>query len=143
MAVDGGFLALSFAFGILVGVMSALFGIGGGLLIVPFLVIVGGFTQHLSEGTSLVVIIPTALVGVFAHRRAGYGSLSKGALLGLGGIAGSLLGATLALSLRGDVLQQLFGGLTIVLGIRLAIQGIRQRDNLTEEGSEEEGSAHD
>ncbi|MGH8573566.1 MAG: TSUP family transporter, partial [Gammaproteobacteria bacterium] len=58
--------------GIGVGVFSALFGVGGGIIMVPFMTLVLDKGQHLAEGTSLLVIVPTAIVGALAHRRAGY-----------------------------------------------------------------------
>ena len=51
------------AFGVVVGVASGLLGVGGGTLIVPFLTLAAGFSQHSAEATSLLVILPTAIVG--------------------------------------------------------------------------------
>lgn len=118
---------LEIAAGVMVGLFSALFGVGGGILMVPFMVLALGFGQHIAEGTSLVVIVPTAVAGVVAHRRRGYVSLPHGAILGAGGIAGALLGAEIALGLAGTSLQSLFGALVIVFGVRLTLEGIRGR----------------
>ena len=54
---------LIFGVGLLAGVLSGLFGVGGGVLLVPAMVIVLGYGQHLAQGTSLLVIIPTAIAG--------------------------------------------------------------------------------
>ncbi|MGH2697602.1 MAG: sulfite exporter TauE/SafE family protein [Actinomycetota bacterium] len=115
------------AFGILTGVLSALFGVGGGLVMVPFMVLALGSDQHLAEGTSLLVIVPTAIVGVIAHTRRGYVSFGHAALLAVGGVAGSFFGATLALRLEEDALQLLFGVFLAVMGMRTVVQALRGR----------------
>ena len=105
------------AFGILTGVLSALFGVGGGLVMVPFMVLALGSDQLLAEGTSLLVIVPTAIVGVIAHTRRGYVSFKHAAFLAVGGVVGSFLGATLALKLEESVLR-------VILGVFLALTGV-------------------
>ena len=109
--------------GVVVGILSALFGVGGGLLMVPFMVVVLGETQHVAEGTSLAVIVPTAVVGVLAHLRRGYVSFKLAALVGLAGTAGALLGSSLALAMDADTLQSMFAVLLILMGARTIHQG--------------------
>jgi uncharacterized membrane protein YfcA len=58
-------------FGVVVGVTSGLLGVGGGTLVVPFLTLAVGFSQHSAEATSLLVILPTAIAGSLALRRRG------------------------------------------------------------------------
>jgi uncharacterized membrane protein YfcA len=126
--------------GVLVGVLSALFGIGGGILMVPFMVLALGEQQHLAEGTSLLVILPTAVAGVLMHRRRGYVSFPTGILLALGGIGGAWLGALLALRLSADALQTAFGVLMIVTGFRVIGSGIanlrREREARSPKGKD-------
>ncbi len=111
--------------GVAVGFFSAMFGVGGGVIMVPFMVLVLDLTQHAAQGTSLLVIVPTAIVGVMAHSKGGFVSVSTGALLGVGGIVGSYLGASLALRIAEGDLQRGFAVLVIVLGARIAYQGAR------------------
>ena len=118
---------LVIAAGVVVGIMSALFGVGGGILMIPLLVLALDMTQHLAEGTSLAVIVPTAIAGVLAHRRSGYVSFSDGALLALGGIGGAWLGAAVALRLRADVLQTLFALFLLFAGVRTLRGGLATR----------------
>jgi len=112
-------------FGILTGVLSALFGVGGGLVMVPFMVLVLGGDQHLAEGTSLLVIVPTAIVGVVAHARRGYVSFKHALLLATGGVGGSYLGATVALDLEEGALQVVFGLFLALMGVRAVVQALR------------------
>lgn len=124
-------LALSLiAAGFLVGMFSALLGVGGGVLMVPLLVILVDKTQHLAEGTSLLVIVPTAVVGVLAHRKRGYVDVRTGAALGVGGIAGAWIGALLALKIDAGALQKVFAVFMLVVGLRLVITGVWSRREL-------------
>lgn len=113
--------------GLVTGVLSALLGVGGGIVMVPFMVLVLGFGQQLAEGTSLLVIIPTAVAGVLAHRRSGYLSVKTGLMVGGGGVAGSFLGARLALVTPGNVLQKVFGIVLAIAGARLTRSGLKAR----------------
>ncbi|MGH2775711.1 MAG: sulfite exporter TauE/SafE family protein [Actinomycetota bacterium] len=115
------------AFGILTGALSALFGVGGGLVMVPFMVLALGSDQHLAEGTSLLVIVPTAIVGVIAHTRRGYVSFKHAAFLAAGGVVGSFLGATLALQLEESVLRVILGVFLALTGASMIVQTLRGR----------------
>lgn len=123
--------------GVLVGVVSAMFGVGGGVIMVPYIVTFLDKTQHVAEGTSLMVIIPTAIAGVIAHNRRGYVAFSTGWVIAAFGVVGAILGARLALGLDPEALQRLFGVFTILVGTRIAIEGIRKRRDGDEESSAE------
>jgi hypothetical protein len=113
------------AFGVVVGVASGLLGVGGGTLIVPFLTLAAGFSQHAAEATSLLVILPTAIVGSLALRRRGVGDLGLALRFGVVGAVASVLGALLALALPADTLRLVFAVFVGVVGLRLARDGIR------------------
>lgn len=119
-------LLLLVPIGVAAGALSAAFGMGGGLLMVPVMVLGYGLEQHAAQGTSLVVIVPTALAGVVAHHRRGLVDWSVACYLALGGVAGVFLGARLALVTDAETLQGLFGIVVIGVGVRLALQGRRQ-----------------
>lgn len=111
--------------GLIVGVFSALFGVGGGILMVPFMVIVLGFDQHVAEGTSLLVIIPTAIVGAIAHGKRGYVDVRVAVMLALGGVSGAVLGALVGLELSDDLLRDLFALLIGVVGVKMIVDSRR------------------
>src|SRR5687768_6492008 len=92
---------------------------------VPFMVLALGFDQHLAQGTSLAVIIPTALAGAAAHPKRGFVDLRVAAFLGAGGVLGVLAGSQAALAINGGTLRVVFGFVLIVLGARLILQGAR------------------
>jgi uncharacterized membrane protein YfcA len=125
VAVSLELVALVVAAGVIVGVMSGLLGVGGGLLMVPFMVLALNETQHLAEGTSLLVIVPTALAGSIAHWRNGFVSFRHAALLALGGILGVYFGATLALQIEAERLGLFFALFLLLMGARMVWQGWR------------------
>src|SRR5262249_44939403 len=92
-------------FGVVLRGASGLLGVGGGTLIVPFLTLAVGFSQHSAEATSLLVILPTAIAGSLVLRRRGVGDLGLALRFGVVGAAGSVLGALLALALPADTLR--------------------------------------
>jgi uncharacterized protein len=123
--VTPGLGALVVTAGVLTGVLSALFGVGGGLVMVPFMVLVLDSSQHLAEGTSLVVIVPTAIAGVVSHLRRRYVLFGHAALVAAGGLAGAYLGADLALRIEADALTQSFAAFLAIMGARTIYQGAR------------------
>lgn len=116
-------LLLLLGVGLVTGVLSALLGVGGGLVLVPALVLGFDFSQHAAEGTSLAVIVPTALLGAARHTRRGYTHWRTGVTVGTGGVAGGIGGAVLALSLDGLLLQRLFAGFLILMSLYLLLRG--------------------
>ena len=110
LAVLGGFV---------VGVLSGLLGIGGGILLVRFLTLGFGAAQQVAQGTSLAAIIPTSLVGTVTHDRLGNVDRRAAAWTGLGAIAGTIAGGFLALRLPHDILARGFGLLLVVTAWRI------------------------
>jgi len=113
------------AMGLFTGMASGLLGIGGGVFMVPFLVLVAALDQHEAQATSLLVIVPTAIVGSLTLRRKGIGDLPRALGIGLIGAAGGAAGALLALALDEDVLQIAFAALLVFSGGRLLLDAAR------------------
>ena len=102
------------AIGLAAGIISGMLGVGGGVLFVPGLVFVAGLTQITAEATSLLAIIPVALVGAARQRRYGNLRLADGVLIGLLSVVGAVGGVALANVLPARVLRVLFA--LLVLG---------------------------
>jgi uncharacterized membrane protein YfcA len=117
------------AFGVSVGLLSALFGIGGGVAMVPFMVLLLERSSHLAEGTSLLVIIPTAIAGVIAHHKRGFVSFRHAGWLAVGGVFGAFAGARLALSIDEELLKLLFAVFLALMGVRTIRQGRKVNRN--------------
>ena len=115
------------AFGFATGTLSGVLGVGGGIFVVPFLVLALGVGQQHAQATSLVMILPTAIVAVLTLRRRGIGDLGMTLRIGLIGAVGSLAGAFLALQLPGAVLRSLFAVVLVVVGVRLLWDGVALR----------------
>lgn len=105
--------------GLTAGVLAGLFGIGGGLIMVPAMVLLFSFDQHTAQGTSLLVIIPAAAAGSVTHYRHGRLAVGGAMALGAGGVIGALIGSTTALTLDDHLLQRLFALFLIAMAIRL------------------------
>ena len=106
-------------FGLFTGGAAGLLGVGGGTLMVPFLTLAVGMSQHEAEATSLLVILPTAVVASLVLRRKGVGDLSVALRFGLLGAGGGVLGALLALALPGHFLRIVFALFLAVVAVRL------------------------
>jgi uncharacterized protein len=120
LALSGGHAAIAIALGLAAGVLAGLFGVGGGILFVPALTIVLGVEQHSAQGTSLLAIIPTVVVGTWRQHRYGNVRWRPAITLGLAGVAGVVAGGFLAESLSGGVLRRLFGVLLLLTAAQLA-----------------------
>ena len=107
--------------GAVAGGLSAIMGVGGGVILVPAMVLLFGFGQHIAQGTSLLIIIPTAIIGAVRHTRHGYTQWRLGLILGLGGVVGASAGAAIALQLDGELLRRLFGIFLLITGVRLLL----------------------
>jgi uncharacterized membrane protein YfcA len=118
-------IAEAIAVGLLAGVASGLLGVGGGAIIVPGLVIFLGLGQLEAEATSLLAIVPTALVGTWRQRRYGNVRLGEGARLGLLAVVGAVAGAVLANVLPVRAIELAFAVLLVVVAVRLARAALR------------------
>ena len=109
------------------GVLAGLFGVGGGILFVPTLVLVLGLTQIHAEATSLLAILPTVIVGTWRQHRYGNVDLRAGLLVGIGAIAGVEGGVQIAKALPEDTLRRLFAVLMFLVAASLAWRALRQK----------------
>lgn len=112
------------AFGVLTGAAAGLLGVGGGTLMVPFLTLAVGMSQHQAEATSLLVVLPTAIVASLVLRRRGVGDLGLALKFGTLGAVGGVLGALLALALPGHVLRIVFAVFLAAVAVRLVHDGL-------------------
>jgi len=113
--------------GVMAGILSGFFGIGGGILIVPALVLLFGYSQHAANGTSLVaLLLPVGLLGALTYFRAGKISgdnFKMGLLIALGMFLGSIVGSFFAISTPEGILRKGFAIFLMVVGVRLFFKG--------------------
>jgi uncharacterized membrane protein YfcA len=108
------------------GFLSGTIGIGGGLLFVPTMTVGLGLSQAVAQGTSLVAIVPTAIVGGVTHLRRGNVLREPALMMGGGGVVGAVIGALVAVEVPGSYLARIWGAFLVFSAYRLAVQGIRQ-----------------
>jgi uncharacterized membrane protein YfcA len=118
------------AIGVCAGIVAGLLGVGGGVLFVPGLVIILGLGQHQAEATSLLAIVPVAIVGTF--KQDGYGNVRRhdALLMGLLSIAGAAAGVALANALSGTVLRVGFAALMVLVAIQLVRKAIAESPSI-------------
>ncbi len=105
--------------GIIAGLASGLFGIGGGVIFIPAMVYLLDVPQHTAQGTALLVILPTALSGALHYYTAGYLNLEYLVWIASGSMLGVLLGSNVAHELSPKVLRKLFGMLMLVAAVKM------------------------
>ena len=113
-------IALAIVLGLAAGVLSGMFGVGGGILFVPTLSLVIGLSHLEAQATSLAAIIPVAAVGAWRQHERGVVLWRASLAIGLASAAGVLGGAILADHLSDDTLRRLFAALLVVIAARLA-----------------------
>ena len=105
------------------GVLSALSGIGGGIILIPIVVTLFGFSQQLAAGTSLAVMPPIALLGAWRQSRTGATDWLMGVRFGLSSIPGAVLGAAVAVAVSGVLVKTVFALVLVVVGIQMLRRG--------------------
>lgn len=107
--------------GLLAGVFSALFGVGGGIVVVPLLILLAGYTERPAMGTSLAAILLIALVGAVTYALHGEVKPGAAAVVGIPGALGAVAGASLQQRLANRTLSLAFSTLLAVVGIWLLV----------------------
>ena len=104
--------------GVSAGALSALMGVGGGTIVIPFMLLVLGTGQHVAEGTSLLVMVPTSLAGAWAHSRQGFVRWRAAGYLAAAGVASAIAGALVAIQLDGHLLRRIYAVFALVVAYR-------------------------
>jgi uncharacterized protein len=107
------------ALGVASGVLAGLLGVGGGIVIIPVLVVFYSVTDAVAKGTSLAVIIPTALIGTLGNVRHSNADLEVAAVVGVLGAGSAYLGSHLALHMSARLSSVLFAILLILVALRM------------------------
>jgi uncharacterized membrane protein YfcA len=118
-------IVIALGLGLVAGVLAGLFGVGGGILFVPTLIIVFGLGQVEAQAASLFAILPTVAAGTW--RQHGYGNVRwrAAAVVGATAIVGVELGVLTATAIPEEALRRLFGVLLLAVAAQLAWQARR------------------
>lgn len=115
------------AIGVLAGILSGLFGIGGGVIIVPALIYIAGFRQHAATGTSLAVLLPPiGIAAAYEYYRNGNVNVRAAAIIAVSVLVGGWLGAVVANRMAGPQLRLAFGVFVVFLGLYLVFGAARR-----------------
>jgi uncharacterized protein len=116
---------LAVVLGLAAGVFAGMFGVGGGILFVPALLALG-LSEHEAIGTSLLAIIPTAVVGTWRQSQYGNVRWRAACIIGLAAAAAAQGGVILAESLSGATLRRLFAALLVVVAAQIVFRARRR-----------------
>ena len=118
-------IVAAIALGLGAGVLSGMFGVGGGILFVPTLVLLG-LGQLEASATSLLAIVPTAAVGAWRQRAYGNLRIRAALIVGVVSVLGAEVGVQIATRIDESLLRRLFGLLMIGVAAQLAVRTVRQ-----------------
>ena len=118
-------LVAAAALGFAAGVLSGIFGVGGGILFVPTLALVVGLSQLGAQATSLAAMIPVVALGAWRQHRYGNVRWRLAGIVGVASVGGVAAGAALAELLANDVLRRLFAGFLVLTAAQLALSSRR------------------
>ncbi|MCC2591271.1 sulfite exporter TauE/SafE family protein [Chryseobacterium sp. MFBS3-17] len=124
MKMDGITLIIGLVIlGLIAGYLSGLVGIGGGIVMVPVLVLLFGFTQYKAQGTTLALLmVPVGFFGVMNYYKTGNVDVKTALLLCCGFMLGSYLGSKTAISLSQETLRKVFAVLMFVVAVKMFFQ---------------------
>ena len=106
--------------GLLTGFMAGMLGIGGGIIVIPAMTIILGFTQQQAQGTSLAMMLPpVGIVAVLNYYKAGHVDWRVAGILALFFIVGSIFGSQLAVKIPQDTLKKIFGVFLMLVAVKM------------------------
>jgi len=118
---------LLMAIGLIAGVLSGVFGIGGGVVIVPALIYLAGFTQHRATGTSLAVLLPPiGFAATWEYYRHGNVNVRAAMIIAASVFVGGWVGAVIANRVSGPYLRLAFGVFVVTLGVYLMVGAFKR-----------------
>lgn len=106
--------------GLVAGILSGVMGVGGGVIMIPLMILLLGFNQHQAQGTSLAVLaVPVTFLAAYNYYNEGFVNWKYAALIAVFFIVGGYLGSRFAVKLEQKTLKRIFGGILLVISIRM------------------------
>jgi uncharacterized protein len=113
--------------GVAAGILSGFVGVGGGIIIVPALVIILGYPQMLAQGTSVFLMLPPiGIAAVFNYHKSGNINFTVGIVIACAFVFGAYLGSKWALKINPAIVKLIFGCFLIFIAIKLSFDGYSQ-----------------
>jgi len=108
--------------GLLAGAMSGLVGIGGGVIIVPALVLLFGYSQKLAQGTTLALLVPPiGILAAYSYYKHGFVNIHAAVFIVIGFVIGSLIGARYVAHLSNATVTRIFAVFLLILAVKMLI----------------------
>jgi len=108
--------------GIFTGMLAGMLGIGGGLIVIPALMLIMGFSQHEAQGTSLAMMLPPiGIVAAYYYYKAGHVDIKVALILSAAFIVGSTFGSKIAIGLSESVLKKIFSVFLILVALKMLL----------------------
>ena len=120
-------MILTLLAGLCAGLLSGLLGVGGGLILIPIMIFLLDFSQHAAQGISLLVIIPTALAGLWQLHKSKLINYHLALYLALGSIIGALVSSNFVQYIPGERLKLIFGCFVIFMGVRTVLGTLKSK----------------
>lgn len=106
--------------GLSAGLLGGTLGVGGGIIVVPILVMIFGFSQHHAQGTALAFMLPpVTLLAVLSYAKQGYVNWKVAIILSLMFFIGAYIGSQISFALPDKILKKVFGIFIIVVGLKM------------------------
>jgi uncharacterized membrane protein YfcA len=122
--------------GLAAGFLSGLIGIGGGVIIIPALVMLFGFSQKMAQGTSLgILLLPVGVLAVMQYYKQGYLNVNYAVIIALAFVLGGFLGSKLALSLSDEKMKKIFAMVLILIAVKILFFDSAKRSGPKETGT--------
>lgn len=106
--------------GLLAGLLSGIMGVGGGVVMIPLMILLLGFNQHEAQGTSLAVLaVPVTFIAAYNYYGEGYVNWKYAALIAVFFVVGGFIGSKLAVNLDQKTLKRIFGAILLVIAVKM------------------------
>ena len=123
-------ILLLLAIGLVAGITAGFVGIGGGMIIVPALVVGLGLTQHMAQGTSLAMMLPPiGILGVMNYAKAGEINITYAAILAITFFVGAWLGSRWSLKINPAIVRLIFAVFMVIVALRMGLKSLVELKN--------------
>ena len=110
-------VSLYLLLGLIAGIISGFVGIGGGVIIVPVLIFIFGFSQHQAQGTTLALLVPPiGFLAAYTYFKSGFVDLKIAGFICIGFFIGGLIGSKISVNISNEILEKIFGAVIILIG---------------------------
>jgi len=104
--------------GLLAGIFSGIIGLGGGVIIVPALIFLFGYSQQHAQGTTLALLVPPiGILAAYTYYKNGFVDIKTASIMCAGFFIGGLIGSKIAVNISNEILQKIFGAVILIIGI--------------------------